>query len=227
MKTSGLKLCLAVAAFGVMSTAANAVTYFSVPFDINGAVLPSPAAGQSLVTNFDSEVLGQPVVAAGYTWSSVGGGLYNPPLVSGIAAPVPNDPTQYFAVLAGGQATLKSTSGILSNLSVLLGSLDTYNQLIFRDSNGVAVASYSGSDLYPPATGDQFAQSTNREFYFSFAASEKITEVDFNSYGNSFEFDNIYASAVPEPAVWLMMIAGFGLTGLMLRQRAGVVALAV
>lgn len=97
------------------------------------------------------------------------------------------------------------------------------NQLTFRDINGNSIASYNGFQLYPPADGNQFLPSTNREFYFTFDAADKIAQVDFQSFGNSFEFDNIYA-AVPEPSVWLMLIAGFGLVGTMLRRRNAALA---
>jgi hypothetical protein len=224
MKASRLKLSLALIGWGVMTSAANAaVNFTSVPFDIVAPLLPPPAAGETLVTDFDTAILGQPLIAPGYNWTSVGGELHNPPLVYGIAAPVPLDESQYFAVLAGGEATLTSST-ILSSLSILLGSLDTYNQLTFKDLNGLVVASYSGDQLYPPAAGDQFDEAANREFYFTFDASDKVTEVDFNSYDYSFEFDNVFASAVPEPGVWLMMIAGFGLVGGMMRRRPGVSA---
>jgi len=48
-----------------------------------------------------------------------------------------------------------------------------------------------------------------------------VNEVIFRSSGNSFEFDTLAASGVgvPEPSVWAILIAGFGLLGAALRRR--------
>jgi hypothetical protein len=241
MKTSGLKICLAAIALGLFSTAANAVTFFSVPYDFNAPGLPLPAPGQTLITNFNvavgsnattatGAVAGNPVIAPGYTFSwtpLADGGLYIPPLDPGIAAPVPTDISQYFAVLTNGTATLRAP-GTMESFSVLLGSLDAYNTISFAH-NGVVVAggSFTGTQLLanvsappPSASGNQLSEANNREFYFSFSPSEQVNQIIFQSSGNSFEFDNLYG-AVPEPSVWLMLIAGFGLTGAMLRRRGG------
>jgi len=40
----------------------------------------------------------------------------------------------------------------------------------------------------------------------------------------AFEFDDIAANAVPEPASWAMLIMGFGLVGAAARRRKAAVA---
>ena len=48
---------------------------------------------------------------------------------------------------------------------------------------------------------------------------ERVNQVIFHSDNDAFEFDNIAAGAVPEPATWAMLIAGFGLVGASMRRR--------
>ena len=102
-------------------------------------------------------------------------------------------------------------------LGFLIGSPDFYNQL--------TVTSTMGSFNFTPLTlglrgdGDQ-----NVSQYVNFrttAADERILSVSFNNNPaiNAFEAANFSAGAVPEPAAWAMMIAGFGLIGGALRRQ--------
>jgi hypothetical protein len=45
-------------------------------------------------------------------------------------------------------------------------------------------------------------------------------------FNNAFEFDNVKLGAVPEPAAWMTMLAGFGIIGAAMRRRRPTVALA-
>src|SRR5258706_6705653 len=116
---------IATAAFLVAgASAANAgVLYSWHPFD--AAIAP----GEVMVMDFDHPI------ASGYSMTWSGAGLYQGPLVPGIAAPPVGDATQYLSVLTGGIATLTSP-GIMHSMSVYLGSLDEYNSITFKGSNG-------------------------------------------------------------------------------------------
>jgi hypothetical protein len=70
-------------------------------------------------------------------------------------------------------------------------------------------------------------------FTTSFVATSDHTDVIFNngtaprsdgSGDNYAGLDNVRLTAVPEPAAWAMMIAGFGLAGATLRRRRGLAA---
>jgi hypothetical protein len=184
---SMMRKCAAVtvAMFAGIGSANANVTYSSVAYDA------SPAAGQTMVEDFD-----HPIVA-GYsmTWSNAG--LFEGPLVPGIAAPPVGDNTQYLAVFTGGSATLTSP-GILSSLSVYLGSIDSYNTITFQGEDGFS-QSFTGGQLTAPASGDQSDATDNRRFFFDFDPSDLVDEVTFSSSGNSFEFDNIAANDPPAP----------------------------
>ena len=87
------------------------------------------------------------------------------------------------------------------------------------------ITSTAGSFGFTPASlglrtdGDQ-----NVSQYVNFrttTADERILSVSFtnNPAINAFETANFSAGAVPEPAAWAMMIAGFGLVGGALRRQ--------
>jgi hypothetical protein len=185
---------------GIGSANAN-VTFSSTDYDA------PPASGQTMVEDFDHPI------AVGYsmTWSNAG--LFQGPLVPGIAAPPVGDNTQYLAVFTGGSATLTSP-GILSSLSVYLGSIDSYNTITFGGEDGFS-QSFTGDQLTAPASGDQSDATDNRRFFFDFDPSDLVDQVTFSSSGNSFEFDNIAANdpAAPVPEPLTLSLFATGLAG--------------
>ena len=209
---SKLLSAIATAAFLTAgASAANAgVIYSWHPFDA------APAAGEVMVADFDHPV------AAGYSMTWTGAGLYQGALVSGIAAPPAGDETKYLSVLTGGIATLTSP-GVMDSMSVYLGSLDDYNRITFKGKNGFS-QTFTGAGLNSPANGNQTAASTNRRYYFDFDPADLINQVIFSSSGNSFEFDNIAVNdppaQVPEPVTLSLFAAGLaGMAGLRRRKR--------
>lgn len=63
--------------------------------------------------------------------------------------------------------------------------------------------------------------------FFS-AGGPKITGAQFESVGlNSFEFDNLAVSGVPEPTTWAMMLIGFAAVGFGMRRKKAVGNLAL
>ncbi len=185
------------------------VIYTWSPFD--GA----PAAGEAMVQTFDSPL------AAGYSMSWSNAGLFQGPLVAGVAAPPVGDATKYLAVFTGGSATL-TAPGTMNSLSVYLGSIDSYNSITFKGANGF-IQTFSGSQLNSPANGNQIAASTNRRYYFDFDSSDLIDQVVFASTGNSFEFDNIAVNdpptRVPEPVTLSLFAAGLAGAAALRRRR--------
>jgi hypothetical protein len=198
---------IAVVLLAGMGSANANVTFTSTAYD----ALPAP--GETMVEDFDNPI------AVGYsmTWSNAG--LFQGPLVAGIAAPPVGDNTQYLAVFTGGAATLTSP-GILSSLSVYLGSIDSYNTITFKGEDGFNQA-LTGDQLTVPAVGDQADATDNRRVFFDFDPSDLVDQVIFSSSGNSFEFDNIATndpvSPVPEPITLSLFAAG--LTGAVALRR--------
>jgi hypothetical protein len=88
------------------------------------------------------------------------------------------------------------------------GSVDTYNTLTFYD-NGVEVASFTGSDIAPPANGNQTASSEN--LYVNFVGLPDFNSFSMTSSQYAFEADNIAVGFVPEPMSILLL--GLGLLG--------------
>jgi hypothetical protein len=195
----------AVAALTVSSAAQAAVIVSATATDT-----PLPA-NQTLVYDFDGlSVLGYNLTLNGLTGVFDG----SDGLVPNIAAPPPGTTSNYLAIQTGGSATLDSVKP-LSALSVYIGSPDSYNSIRFIGLNGFDVT-LSGAALADGAFNGN--QSVGRRMTYDFGA-DRVTQVIFSSSGNSFELDNIAVSAVPEPATWAMMIAGFGLMGSALRRR--------
>ena len=200
----------ALAAFSVTSTASAAVIVSASPND-----MPLPA-NQTLIYDFDG--LSAPNFNLSYA-GAVGVFDGSDGLHPNLAAPPPGVTSNYLAIQTGGSATLTSLQG-LSRMSVYIGSPDWYNSIRFIGKNGFDVT-LSGAALANGAfNGDQ---SVGRRMTYDFG-NDQVTQVIFSSGGNSFELDNIAVSAVPEPATWAMMIAGFGMLGTALRRRQSALA---
>ena len=205
------KFATAAALLVAFAAPANAgvISYSWSPFD--AAIAP----GEVMVQSFDAPI------AAGYSMTWNNAGIYQGPLVPGIAAPPVNDNTKYLSILTGGSATL-TAPGTIKSLSLYWGSMDGYNKITFLGANGFS-KSFDGDDLNSPANGHQQAASTNRRYYFTMDPSDQINQVIFSSTGNSFEFDNIAVNDppsttdVPEPLT-LSLFAG-GLAGATLLGR--------
>lgn len=211
-KLLALALCL-------LAAPAAAVVVISVA----GAPDPGLTAGQTLVVSFNAPNfagvtntdIGNVIIAAGST-----GGVRAAP--AGTAAG-----GVYMSIGSGGSSTFDFTGIIdankkLGSVSLYWGSIDAFNTVEFLDANNVVIQSFGGNQL-PQFNGDQTEAVTNRRVDFVFNSLEKVTKVRFGSSSNAFEFDSIGASmaAVPEPAAWLTMIAGFGLVGVTARRRRG------
>ncbi len=160
--------------------------------------------GQRTITNFDTN--------AGLT----GGYQLTTGSVSGQYAAPLSDTTQYLTVL-GGQIASLAISPTVKALSFYWGSIDNYNTVSLF-SGSALIASFTGGQVpAAPADGSQSAATNNRRVTFAFDGAA-IDRVNFASSSNSFELDTV-AGAVPEPASWVMLVAGFGLVGTAARRR--------
>jgi hypothetical protein len=200
------KAIAAAAALAIPAGAANAVT--PIAFASYDTAAP---AGEQLVTDFNG------VVAAGYALSGTGSFLTGTTSAGAAPAFSPStaDPNQYLSV-EGGTTEALSTP-LITEISLYIGSLDSYNSITFTGPGGV---SYTGTQLglvSGAANGNQTAANTNGLFTFQF--SSPITGVILSSSQNSLEIADIYAgAAVPEPATWAVMLVGFGGIGAAIRR---------
>jgi len=123
------------------------------------------------------------------------------------------------AVLAG---TTYSFGAFLANAYP-----DSPASIDFRVALGAGPATSIGSFTIPVGSG--IWNSAAQTFFTGAATSVFLSFVDLNLApgGNDFAIDDItltQVNAVPEPAMWSMMIVGFGLVGAGLRRRAAVAA---
>jgi hypothetical protein len=138
---------------------------------------------------------------------------------SSAAATPATDVSKYFYVSNRlGDGIAKLTTPNLKSVSFYWGSVDAYNFVDVLGAGGATLFTLAGSAL-PVANGNQFISSTNRRVSFDAGAGEVITGLRFRSTGVAFELDSIAGTAVPEPASWILMIAGFGMIGAAARRR--------
>jgi hypothetical protein len=127
------------------------------------------------------------------------------------------DKTKYLAILGGSHETLVYHHD-MDRFGLYWGSVDSYNTITFYDGKTL-VASFTGNDIFPLiANGNQTDFSANR--YVEFTNLPWFDRVVLGSGQNSFEVDNISASAAPELATWAMMLVGFAGIGFVAYRRA-------
>jgi PEP-CTERM motif len=110
-----------------------------------------------------------------------------------------------------------SFTSLMSKVSFLWGSPDSFNNLVVRLAGG---GEYT---VVPFATGGVNANS--RYLTIEAGAGEAISGLSFSSGSNSgnyaFEVDNLRytVSPIPEPETYALMLAGLGLVGFIARRR--------
>ncbi len=194
-----LSVLVATAAIALAGSAAAGVTFTSY-----GTALPT---GQNLVTDFSTSayLTGNAVLFTGSQ-----GGVSAAPAFSAST----QDTAQYLSVQGGESGTV--TFANTNSVSIYVGSLDTYNTVTFGGPGGQTFTGSQLGAISGAANGNQTAPNTNGRFLFTFSAP--VNAVTLSSSGNAFEVADV-TSGAPEPAVWAMMLVGFGLAGAGLRSR--------
>lgn len=203
------QILLATAALLAPAVVAHATNLTWTPY---GTSLP---AGETLVTDFSG---GLPSTFSG-TGTLVTGsssGNYAAPALSSSTV----DTGQYLAVEAGQSETFTPTSPI-GDLSIYLGSLDSYNGLSIVAATALGSATYTGAQIAALTgasdSGDQSSGSSNGRLTLMFGSP--VSSVTFTSSQNTFEIASVATSGVPEPASWAMMLLGVGSAGAVMRRR--------
>lgn len=116
-----------------------------------------------------------------------------------------------------------SSFGLISEISFIWGSVDAYNTLEVLGSANNVLASFTGADAAVNPNGNQTSPATNPLAKLTITGADQglVSGLRFNSSQNAFEVDNVavQSSAVPEPATWAMMFAGFAILGRSMRRR--------
>ena len=173
----------------------------------------SPYSGPAPTYTFDPG--SRPTVSGGAFVTGTNGILYAQPYGSS---------GYYYAVGPSTNTTGTidlSSFGDITSLSFLWGSVDSYNTLEFLDAGMNILATFTGNDIFNPATGSRTDPNTNPIVTFSLTGSDvsNFSYLRLISTSNAFEIDNLTIGAVPEPASWALMLLGFGGIGLALRRR--------
>ena len=108
-------------------------------------------------------------------------------------------------------------TGMVSYVSFLWGSPDTYNTLTVTDSNNVST-NFTATGLgFPVTNGDQ-SFSTYVQFVAS--AGTTIRSLSFTSGGvDAFETANYTITPIPEPETYALMLAGLAALGFVSKRR--------
>ncbi len=165
----------------------------------------TPPAGLTVFNDFEATPAG--------TALGTNASVFSAPAANVSARPV-GSTGNYATVLNGGSATFTLPSASAA-FGFLIGSLDSYNSLRLDFSDG----------SFEVFNGGAITNGLGAEGYVTYdysQAGKLITSATFTSSGNSMEFDNLAATAVPEPATWALLILGFGLVGGAMRRRTSV-----
>ncbi len=209
----------ALAGAVVLAAPAAAAVTVSVASYGDPDLLP---AGQVLVANFNNDLDPEHVLLPGYALMLDGATVGINEGGGGYSGTLPNNTTHYLTIPGGATATLTAPSQF-SSFSLYMGSPDGYNYIRFIGDG--FDETLSGGQLTLGNTSQSWDWGARVNFDFGGA---NVNQIVLSSTSNSFEVDNFAVSgsgAVPEPATWAMMIAGFGLIGSTLRRHRKVLAL--
>jgi hypothetical protein len=183
--------------------------------------------------------------ALGFDWTGTAI-LRGPPSTFDSADPAGDTSNWYMSILAGKEEVLTFDPALypdgIKSFQLFIGSVDTYNSITFFsgglsqviDGTTLLDSVAPGNDVN---SGNRASDLTNRLYKFTFNNNTGVTKIVFDSTIDSLEFDNLSAvvgvgttgggGGIPEPTTWVVMIAGFGLLGTLMRRRSGARALAL
>jgi len=206
-----MKIVKSAAVYLLVAVSSPALALTSVNFAGGSGSLP---ADVTVFQNFETFAPGTPGASIGPNAF-----VFNDSVGGQAARPAFGSTGNYATVQTGGLYSVSFAP--TSVFSFVLGSLDTYNTLrltyadnTFQDYVGGQII----NDLTFPS-GNQISGETNGVITYRVTSGPKITGATFTSSQNSFEFDNLAAGAVPEPAAWGLLIGGFGMMGAVARRR--------
>ncbi len=205
-------------AAGVVAAVAAAPASAGTIIKTNGsaASFAAPALPGGVVVDYNSSA-----GAPGFTTSGSAFSTFTGSSAGNYQEPAFSDGSAYLTVFKDGAYTLASTGAGYSIVSFFVGSLDVLNSVDILATDGSILASYTGTQLASPAPADGSATSnaTNaRLTYYGLGDTKAIGGIRFTTGVNSIEVDNV-VFAVPEPTTWALMLAGFGMVGMMMRSR--------
>lgn len=202
------------------SASAFTVNYsptFGFPATVTPAIFQEFGTGapdQSAYTPTSGTVTGTTT----FTESKTGTVTLNQGSVPGQSLDPNPAPGNYLAVENGSYTV--SFSAPLQFFSFIFGSLDSYNTLTLNFAGGGSLL-LTGAQILTGSTSTPvgpFNSTVNGRVNYDAQGGAGITSAVFGSAQQAFEIDSL-AGAVPEPAMWGMMILGFGAVGYSLRLR--------
>jgi Domain of unknown function (DUF4114)/PEP-CTERM motif len=206
--TTTLKLAI-TAALGLMATAASAVAPFP----------QYPTRGKENPIEYSFTAANTGTITAWYTGTTASYSENLGLMVNGVKTGVTglnNKTSKVGDALILGNA--KAGDKLTFYIDVLTTKMTYYSDKSLNSDgvNHVFSADYTGSEIIPAGT------------YIGF--EDMLKGGDLNYFDLSFVFQNVATrelpavGGVPEPSSWAMLIAGFGLTGAVMRRRTAFVA---
>lgn len=112
-----------------------------------------------------------------------------------------------------------SSFGAIGAISFIWGSVDSYNTLEVLDRVGGVLATFTGADAAVNPNGNQTSPITNPLARITIGGADQynVGGLRLTSGQNAFEVDNFAVTAVPEPAIWAMLLIGFAFIGAFMR----------
>lgn len=198
--------------FGVIAGALASVSANATVTVSSSSVNLAPPSGPGVLVDFESAVPAQ--------FTTSGSGYFITSGSSGQGATPLGDSSHYLSVY-GGSFSMLGTVGY-NSVSLLWGSIDTYNYLDLLNAAGNVIGTVDAAAIQAGnwADGNQTSYVTNRRV--TIGSTDAIYGIKLRSNQAAFEADDIkFSGAVPEPATWAMMVMGFGLLGTALRRSRG------